>query len=258
MKTIADTLPNADKVLTELLGFMESAQALAEASAPYAIASNGRALPRFIAETSTALKKALIPDFARYFPSLQDLVENGAGGTQSMGRLHNACYMFNQGQQVVHAAKCMLKDDNIRQKVTDLFRTTVGDIAVFICIQFGLHNLDSGEVTLAISKHCERCRLTPDVFYGILKQTMEDVERSWYAYEVMSPMYGPLNDFDPVFLAECEENFYPLTDDIAKRIVEGEVDVAEVRGTLVEHMRNTIETDVDVTPSTLVSRMQLQ
>ena len=87
MKTIADTLPNADKVLTELLGFMESAQALAEASAPYAIASNGRALPRFIAETSTALKKALIPDFARAFAQCLLYVQSGSAGC-TCGEVH--------------------------------------------------------------------------------------------------------------------------------------------------------------------------
>lgn len=257
MKIVADTLPNADKVLVELLGFMSSAQTLADASAPYALASNGRPLPRFIAETSVALKDALVSDFAMYYPALQGLIENGDGGTQSMGRLHNACYSFNQGQQAVHAAKCMLKDDAVREKVMEAFRTAVGDIVVFICIQFGLHNLDSGEVSLAVSKHCERCKLTPDVFYGILKQTLQDVERSWYAYEVMSPMYQPLNDFDPVFVAECEENLYPLSDEVAKKIVEGELDVAEARGTLTEHMKNMVETDLEVTPATLVSRMQL-
>lgn len=257
-KVVADTLPKADKVLSEVLNFMEVAQTLCSAVAPYSIASEGRMLPRFIAETSTEMKNNLVKDFAIYFPNLQELVEDGTGSGLGVGRLHDACYVFNQAQQAIYKAGCVLKGDEEREAIYEKLHTVIGDIAVFVCIQFGLYHLDTGEVQLAISKHCERCRITPEVFYGVMQQTLQDVERSWWAYEVISPMYTALNDFDPTFVSECEESMYPLTDEMAKRIVEGELDVAEARGTLVEHMKTLVETDVDVTPATLISQMRLK
>ena len=258
MKTIANSLPNGDQVLMELLGFMSSAHELADAVAPYSVSGNGRPLPRFIGETAVAMKKSLIKDFASYFPALQNLIENGDGGTQAMNRLHDACFMFNAAQQRIHKVACVIRDDASREEVWELLKTVVGDLAVFICIQFGLYNLGSGEVQMAIAKHCERVGMTPDVLFGTLKQEMDEVERYWWAYEVMSPVYNALNDADPVFLNECEENNYPLTDAMALRIIEGTLDVAEARGMLTEHMLANTERDVDVTPSTLVSQMHLE
>ena len=258
MKVIADSLPNADAVLLELLSFMETANTLADAAAPYSISSNGRALPRFIAETCTILNRELVKDFSKSFPHLHHLIENGSGTNLGVGRLHDACYTFNQAQQMLHSKRCLISDDATREQVYEQFRTVVADIVVYICIQFALQGLEFGEVQLAVSKHCEKCGLTPEVFFGILKDELTNVERSWYAWEVISPMYRALNDFDPTFVSECEESLYPLSDDMAKEIVEGRLDVAEARGQLVAYMRTVVEKDVDVTPSTLVSRMQLK
>lgn len=258
VKVVADSLPNAEAVLTEALGFMEAVDMLREAVAPYSLNGNGRTLPRFIAETSVLLKQRLIKDFSVFFPSISNLIENGAGSTAGMGRLHDACYFYNKVQKEIHNNGCMLKSDDIRGELYEQLQTITGDIIVFICIQYGLYALDSGEVTMAISKHCERCKFTPDVFYGVLIGTLEEVDRSWYAYEPISPMYQALNEFDPNFASECEESMYPLTDAMAKDLVEGRVDVAKMRAVLVKFNKETCQVDVDVTPATLVSQMRLE
>lgn len=258
MKVIADFSPKAEQILLELITFEAKAKEIESLVAPYAVAGNGRPLPRFVTETSVALRGSLVKNFGRSFQALQDLIENGYGSNAGVGRLHEACYLFNQVQQEIHAANCVLMNDEKRQELQNKMRDVVGDIVVFMAIQYQLYAVHTGNVMLSIQKHCERIKLTPEVFYGVLLQDMEDVERSWYAWEVISSLYGALNDFDPVFVAECEENLYPLSDEMASDILNGVLDVAAARGMLMEHMKTIEVSDVDVTPTSLVSKMKLE
>lgn len=258
LKTIADNLPKADSVLRELLEFEQVAKVLAENAQPYSTGAQGRTAPRFVSETAVALKQNLVKDFSVSFSHIEEIVVNGQSSINSFGRLNDACYNFNEAQQAIYKANCVLMDDKVRAAITDKLRTVVADLVVFICIQFNLYEKSGDSVMLSVQKHCERVEMSPSELYELLIQDMLDVGRSWYAYEVISPYYVPLMEFDPVFVSECEENFYPLTDEMAERLIHGEIDVAYARGRLAEHMKGQIEREVDVSATNLISRMKLK
>lgn len=258
MKAIADSFTNADKVLAELFAFERIVEEIAAETDPYPVGGNGRPLPRFITETSVALRKKLVKDFAIAYPNIHSLVENGNSADVSLGRLHDACYKFNQVQQAIYKANCVIMTDDIREDMREKLNDVVGDLCVFIITQYGLYKLEGGVVPMSIHAHCEKYGMTPDVLYGSILGIMEEVDRTWYAYEPMSPVYNDLMEADPVFLSECEENMYPLTDDMAKKIIDGTMDSAYARSLLMAHMKDMIEKDVDVTPASLLSQMRLE
>lgn len=257
MKVVADSFTNADKVLAELFEFEQDVEQMMESLEPYAVAGNGRALPRFISETSVKLRQSLVGDFVMSFPNINSLVENGNTASGSLGRLHDAIFKFDTVQKAVYAKKCVITVDKEREELCDKLRDVIGDICVFIIVQYSLYQLDTGSIPVSIHAHCEKNGVSPDVLFGIMKEMLAGAERSWYAYEPVSPMYTALNECDPIFLNECEEEMYPLTDEMAQKIVEGDMDVAYARSLLVAHSRSMTEREVDVTPSTLLEQMKL-
>ena len=258
MKTIAGTLPNAEQYLAELVAFMDVAGNMSEQTLPFYDGGNGRTLPRYITETATTLRPLLIPNFAVYFPHIQDIVSNGQSSSPSMGRLHDAVYTFDKAQRIIHGSSCVLRDDAVREDVTDKLYTVIADLVVYISVQFGLYRLQDGVVYTSVMSYCEKSGCTPDVFYGGLLGEMAATGKSWFAYEAMSPWYTALQEFDPTFADECSENLYPLSDETAQKLVEGDVDIAYVRGLLADHLKSMEEVAVDVTPGSLISRMNLQ
>ena len=259
MKTVANTFKNADALLRELLAFEGVAMDMWRECAPYHKAGNGRTLPRFITDTSVALKGLLVGDFSRAYPDIHYVVENGDGGTDaSFGRLPEALYTFDAVQKEINGKNCVLMDDKTREAISEKLALVVGDIVVFTAVQFGLHRIEVGEVMLAVQSHCERVSISADVFYGLLLQDMKEVGQSWYAYEALSPYCAAINEFDPVFVAECEENLFPLSDSMAASLLNGEVDLVYARTVMNEYTKGSEEHDVDVTPSTLLSKMKLR
>lgn len=258
MKVVSDKIANGAQIFSELLEFEQVARELCRLTDTYANAGNGRPLPRFVTETTMGLKKSLIKEFGTYFPALHEMIENGKSSDSGMARINDALYAFGGAQREIFAANCVLFADDKRAEIFSQLARAVGDIVVFICIQFNLYNLESGEISMAVQTHCDRCGITPDVLYGLLLQDMRDVGQTWYAFEVMSPLYQDLLDFDPIFAAECEEHMYPLTDAIAQTLISGEQDVAVVRGYLLKYSESTIEKEVNITPAGLISRMKLE
>lgn len=259
MKVVADSFDNAGELFRALLGFEDQAMEMWKQVQPFSKAGNGRALPRFVTETSVQLHKLLVSDFSMMYPSIASVIENGLGGTDaSFGRLHDAVYQFNAAQQTLHAKNCVVMADADRQKLTEQLSQVVGDLVIFTIVQFGLFRLEQGEVTLAVQEHCEAAGMSPDVLYGILQQEMEEVGQTYYAYEALSPYCVALNELDPNFVAECEEILFPLTDAMAEQILDGTVDLPYVRGLLLDAQKGHKEVEVNVNPETLISQMQLR
>ena len=256
MKTVPDTIKNAEAVLDALLDFKCVAQNLALSVAPFEVEGNGRTLPRFIVETSVAMKESLVHDFGNRFPALSTYITNGEGISNS--RLHDACFNFNIAQREILKHNCVIKDDATRQNIFDRLNLTVADIIIYTCMQFDLMSLADGQITVAVQSHCERTKISPDVFYGILMQDLCDTGNTWFAYEKISPRYSDFMEFDAVFASECEEAFFPITDADADKLIYGEVPLDKYRIKLNKFLRRTVETDKDeVSPSSLVSMMKL-
>ena len=256
MKTVVDVFKDPSKVLSDLLSFEEVAKSMAAEVAPFSIAGKGRALPRFIAETSQAIRKLIVHDFSMSFPAISEIVTNGEGLDSSYDRLHDACFAFYEVQDYVTKQNCVVRDDKQRTELYNKMCRIIGDLVVFTCTQFGLYKLDSGEIQLSVKQYCEKCNITPEVLYGLLLQDMEDVGQSWYAYEIMSPLYKAMMDFDPVFTEECEEELYPLTDAMAQNLLDGSVDVVALRGMFLEKYKGSIQKDSDLSPASLISMLK--
>ncbi len=257
MKAVADSFANADKVLSELFEFEQVALDMTEQLDTYANIGNGRSLPRFITETSVALKQLLVKDFSLSYPNIQGLVENGNSASLSLGRLHDAIFKFNQVQQEVHKANCVIMVDVKRSELVEKLKDVVGDICVFIVIQYSLNRVADGELPVSIMSHCERVGITPEVLYGVMIDTLKNEGRSWYAYESISPVYQDFMDYDSSFLAECEDNMYPISDEMAQSLINGDADLSYIRGLLLTKVKDMVEEEVNVTPSTLLAQMRL-
>lgn len=257
MKVVSDSFPHADKVLEELFEFMSSAETMKEHLIPYSIGGNKRALPRFITETSVALRQSLISDFVISFPSIHSLVENGNTESMSLSRLHDAIFKFDVVQKAVHKANCVIMADDDRSQLCEKLNDVIGDLAVFTIVQYNLYKLDTGDVTVSVHAHCEKVGITPDILLGSLTDMLAEAGRTWYAYEPISPLYDALDACDPVFMAECEEALYPLTDAMATKIVDGDMDIAFARSQFAAHMKNMVEEELNVTPTTLLEQMRL-
>lgn len=258
MKIISDSFKNADNVLLDLQEFKSIMMDMSDFIAPFEEAANGRTFPRFVSETSTGLRKSLIKDFEVRFPAIKTLVSDGMSEKRGLSRLHDACFKFKEVQDSIYKAKCMVLDDEVRADLSCKLFDAVADVLVFIITQYSLNTLGNGEIVMSVQNYCEHQNITPDVFYGQLLQELKWTGRSWYAYESISPYYAELMEMDSVFVSECEENFYPLNDELAVKLLNGDVDVAYVRGLMLESNSSSEEIEVDMTPATLISQMRLQ
>lgn len=257
MKVIADSTRNAYPVLRELLEFEGVARDMALCTAPYKEIGAGRSMPRFISETAVNLKKSLVKDFQVSFQAIDDMVIDGTMDDNCAGRLHDALFTFSEAQKIINAANCVLAKEEVRVDVTRRLRQVIGDLVVFVGIQFNLHRMEELGVPMSVHQHCEKEGITPDVLWGLLLQDMVDAGQNWYAWEVISPMYPDLVAFDPSLVAECEEAFFPLFDEVAQGLVTGRVEPSVVRGQLAKWLSTCKESAVDVTPKGMLSRMSL-
>lgn len=258
MKTVKDTIDNAEALLKELLDFQDVAKGLRKECSLFKDANNGRKPARFVAETSTAMQKLLVREFAFAYPAISKLIENGKDASDgSFARLHDACFQFNEAQQTLFKRHCVLPDDASRSEVSSKLDKTIGDISIFIIVQFQLYNTGSDEVTLAVDKLCSAQGITAEVLYGLLVQDMRDAGQQWYAYEVCSPLYDDMCRFDITIVEQCDAVQFPLTDELAEKLVSGEVDIPYLQGLIQDMERNSPEQSIDETPFDMLSSMEL-
>lgn len=254
MKVIRDLFNDADSMLSELMAFEAVTVELAKNAAPYAIGGNGRSMPRFLAETSTEMRKLLVHNFSLTYPAISAAISNGKLASGSSTRLFDACTTFDAVQRQINDAKCLLKTEADRQTVYDRLCQVVGDLVVFTLIQYQLDLLPE-EVTMSVASWCERSGITTDVFYGLLLQDMKTHGQSWYAWEPISPLYEDMIAFDMALVSECEEAFYPLTDETAELLVSGKMSINTLRNQLAAFMSDMEVVETTDSPTEMLKRM---
>ena len=240
MKIIEDSVRNEEKVVRQLLDFLHLAKGLSEQTASFEKAGAGRKLPRFIAETAQGIQKYLVEDFGVEFPDINSIISNGemSGGVSQ--RLHDACYKFGNVQKELQAENCVLRFDDLRERITDTLMDVVSDLAIYIIAQFSLHTAND-DVELGVHKVCELKGITKGVLYGSLLEIQENTGKDIYAYEPISPVYQLLLEADPVFVEECSDAFFPLTKEMAEKIIYGEVTLETAREQLSDYIKESIE-----------------
>lgn len=261
MQVIADTIKNADAVLSEMLTLTDTAFSMAKAVAPIQElmkqSTTRKSPPVLAAESGKVLKENFIEDFRSLFPNVSSGVTNGRMGTASY-RLHDGVYKLGNALQTVQERKFMIVSDDERRELSEQLRDVVADFAIYTIIAFDLHNASQGTCTMAINKYCERRKVSPSILLGELMGTVQWSGRTYYAYEHVSPLYTDMMAAEPLFLTECEEQELPLTEELAASILDGRANAAQVMEQLLKQASEVESKEVSVNPMSLISRMSLE
>jgi len=214
-------------------------------------------LAKYIVASRTNLQALHLNNFDRAYPVVSGAVSNGRAEDFSSVRIVDGIYKIGQLNAKLQASKCLLKTDQERSEVRGILYAAIGDLALFMVMQFGLQQ-GSDSVMLAVKEFCDARGMTPDVLYGELLNVIETLGQSAYGYEPVSPYYDDLMGLDPVFVAECEEAQFPLTEDLSKQIVQGSLSLEEARGMLGEFQRQSTQVEVKgISPTNMVGKLNL-
>lgn len=261
MQVTADNIHQADAVLNELLTVTDVTLDLADAATPLREAmkkfTTRKSPPVYMAETGRKMKEKFISDFSVEYPTISSGITNGRLGPASY-RMHDGLYKLGTALRKMSECKFMVLSDDDRVVMHDALLDAAADFAIYTIIAFSLHLAPSEHCTLAVSSLCERRKVTPSVLYGELLDVIKNTGRSYYAYEPLSPLYSDMLATEPAFLAECEDQGFPLTEEMAREILDGTVPAAQVLETLMKQNADMESTEVDVNPFSLISRMSLE
>lgn len=259
MKAKADTFRDAYSTLQELRMLETTVYDIYVAMSPYKEADTSDSLPRFITRTSMELQGLIVKDFEKAFPSISALVINGSGpNNESFGRIHDACYTFDKFQRTALEQHCVFRSDKERIEARKGLGRVVADLCVFTCVQFELYKAQEDDtVMVSVKEYCDRQGIGVDVLYSLFLQDLQDVGEEWAAYEQISPLYGAMEEFDPILMNECEEALFPLTDDMAEKLLDGVIDAAYIRGLIVEHLKGEQDINEKILPIDLIKKMKL-
>lgn len=261
----ADNIKNAEQILLESVVLVDKSQAMLEATVPIAkllrAPGKRKSPPMIIAETGRKLKDNFIESFEAEFPNLSAGVVDGTLGEFSY-RAHDALYKLGNLLKVVKDKKFMIQKDSERLELHKLLQNVVADMCYFTIMTFNLNKaIDPAteECTMSVSRFCDQNKITPSVLYSILMEKAQATGCSYYAYEPLSEFYTLMQNTEPDLVTQCQEQSLPLTDDICAAIINGEVTANAVYDTLQRQSKEgTVVQELDITPSTLVSRMNLQ
>lgn len=213
---------------------------------------------KYVLETKAKLQNVCLGHFAARYPALQNLIETGGACSDASARLNDAIYKLGSVNTALIECNNLVKSDQVRKDLRSQCEDIIGDLCVYIIVQFELYK-DNASPFLAVSEFTETRGFSVDVYYGMLLKMMEEVGQQYYGYEVLSPMYGTMADIDESLLAEAEEAYYPLTDELCEKIISGEIPLPVIRGMIHEYKKTVSYEDVDgVSPLTILKNMHLE
>ena len=259
VKVLENNIQNASALLRDvdaLLSEMSRLVPCLEELTPAMIKEHG-GMPKYVMSLRTVLSGAKVNNFSINYPSIAPLLEDGKFDDNAAARMHDALFQLGKFNAKLSELKCVVKSVEDRKYLYDLACKITGDVAVFMITQFGLYRLDKG-VYLCVAEHCNAEGISPDAYYGVVLQVMDKANQAPYGYEVSSPYHDDLLSMDAVFLSQCEENLFPLTEDICKSLVRGEMSFAQANALLTDYISDRVTTEVEgVTTSNMLHRMNL-
>lgn len=261
MKVIPDSNKNAYTLLREVHTLLNRELVSAEWLAPYGSEAKKSypTLPSYIMAGKVALSKAGLANFNANYPTIKEVIANGETVEDGSKRLHDAIYKLGSANDSLVKFNYLVKLDADREDIRQQLLQSAGDLILFLIVQYELDKSMDGEVKLSVNAFCEKEGVTPAVFYGELLNQLELTGVQVYGYESISKWNEQLLDIDPVFVAECEENNFPLIDDICQLICDGKLSIPEARNQLAAFLKESEEKEVDdISPTNMIARLNLE
>lgn len=261
MKVIPDSSKNAYNLLKEVHCLVNRELIASEWLAPYGpeAKKNYPSLPTYIMAGKEALANSQLANFDANYPTIKEVLANGESVDDGGKRLHDAIYKLGAANASLSKANYLVKLDAERTAIREQLLESAGDLIIYLIVQYELDKSMDGEVKLSVNALCEKEGITPAVLYGELLNQLEHTGVQVYGYESISKWNEQLLDIDPVFVAECEENNFPLTEDICQQICEGKLPIPEARNLLASFLRESEEKEVDgITPTNMIARLNLE
>lgn len=216
-----------------------------------------KTLPQYMAATRSGLQSACIKNFESNYPTISSVIADGDGSSSIVPRLHNGVYKLSSLNNKLKKLNYLVKFDDDRDELRDLANLIIADLAIFILTQYKLDEYNSW-VYLSVSEYCQREGITPGLYAGNMWYILESTGQTLYGYDALSKYYDDMNELDSAFLVECEENDFPLTDELCEKILSGKLPMAEARGMLIEHMKTVEKSEVkNINPSNMVQMLNL-
>lgn len=259
VKALEDIMPSAGEVLLESLNLVDQMAKCEEALRPFGKEQKAQfgSLPKYVAHRLNVLREATPANFDINYPCVSSILANGQSDDEGMRRLHDGLYKVGQFANRARELKFAVKLEEDESFLHELAKKAAGDLAIFVISQYRLDMLESG-VYLSVAEYCDRVGETPSVLYGEMLTLLSNLDEHPYGYERVSKYQKELLDIDPVFVAECEEQSFPLTTDMCEKIINGEMSVDAARGFLLDFMKQKEETDVDgMTPANMIEQLHL-
>lgn len=252
-KVIKDFVPNATQVLMEVCDMINVCTNIVDALVPYKRSEGS--LAKFLTQRTNKLKKLVTSEFESIYSAVSGVLVNGLGDSAPRNRLAQAIYRYRELNKGILECKCVVKSDADSGRYRALASSTVGDLAVYVILQYKLY-VDDGTVTMAIEDICNKSNVTPDVFYGTMLALMEESGAKFYVYEEASNLYGAMTYQFEALLNEAEENRWEFTEDMAQSLLDGEISLQECRRKLSVQVE-VMEERKDINFKTLVQNMNI-
>lgn len=243
-KVISDTIKDAGTLLTEVTDLLfilsDARQWVQPSSSQECLRAGGPA--KYIVQSRMQLQKVNLSGFDRNYPTIDSALSNGKAEDAAAARLVDGVFKIGKFKELLTGNNFMLKTDAQRQEADKLLCVAIGDLAVFMILQFHLHQPEI--IHLSVQEYCTRQGIGQDILYGTMISVLESVGQAPYGYEEASPYYDEMMGIDAGFLAECEEAGFPLNEELCKQILGGTVTLEAARGQLYEYKRTTTEVEV--------------
>lgn len=256
-KIVRDVVDDAEELLVEVSELLEELVGVLNGLAPSSERPENTSIPNYILVVSkNMLSKAKLANMDACYPALAKAIPSGQCGVATP-RLHDGIFKLGELNTSLVSNKFIIKSDTERAQLRTLCKEVIADFAIFSILLFNLVGKD-GEVFLSVAEYTNKCGISVDVLYGIMLRFLELAEAEPYGYEYISPYYDALMEIDSDFIDACEEANFPLTSDLADKIVAGRLSIPKAQLLLETYIKN-VKADVvdDITPLNMLEKLRL-
>ena len=266
VKIVPDKLKNASQVLFESYSLLHVLLDAYYWSQPFKLQkANYPTLPKYVVASKAGLEKCGLASFDVNYPALCAMTNNAENSEDSSKRLLDGLSSIGTVKKKYIQNKFVIKTDEDRLSICEELIGAIGDLAIYMVIQFELNRADGCEL-LSVSELTGRLNITQDVLYGEMLSIMDKFSQYPYGYEPISKYYADLLDTDAAFVAECADCGFPLTDDKCVEVLSGVTGLVKVKKEVEEFKKRATFSDVDdvgtdtnvTAPKTVISLLGLE